>query len=395
MPPSISPDRLVRKEVALGVIREIVPPTQHLGLTIAPWLEVQSDDVIFDYAKGLTDGLSPARAEDAEAELAQKDDNYVGQGRAALIDWALKDRYSASDVTRYREFLSMAELIRDSNNFPLTAGNMIEGWADKLARDQLRRRRKLDNRLEWLIMTALQSGGIAYNDGKIKFTIDYGRPANQHSSGADNNSALAAGIGAPGAGALWSTANAATADPIANIQGVQQYMYDTYGVRTSRGLCSRRVLNSILNSNRFAARSGLIASGTAGGTPVDPKYVIDGWGPVAAQQVVEAQTGFTFIEYDSVYRTRPVGSNTVTNNRFTLDNTIIFLPDEADVAEYDSTDIGFAKTLTSPHPEGNWQSGFYEWERETVDPWGYDVGTGVKAFPVFSHMELTVCMQVL
>jgi hypothetical protein len=391
MPPLLAQDRLVRKEVMLGIVREIVPPTQHIGLTLVPWLEVESDDVIFDYAKGLTDGLAPARAEDAESELAQKDDTYVGQGRAALIDWALKDRYSASDVTRYREFLRMAEQVRDTNAFPLTITRMLEDFPAKLARDTTRRRRKLDNRIEWLIMTALQTGGLSYNDNKIKFTIDYGRPANQSSTGADTNSALAAGIGAPtGAPALWS---ATTSDPIKNIQGVQQYMYDTDGVRITRALASRRILNSILNSDRFAARSGLV--GSSGGTTVDPKYLIDGWGPVAAQQVVEAQTGLTFIEYDAVYRTRPIGSNTVTNNRFTLDNTLIFLPDEGDVAEFDDTEIGFARTLTSPHPEGNWQPGFYEWERETVDPWGYDTGTGVKAFPVFGHMELTVVMQVL
>jgi hypothetical protein len=62
-----------------------------------------------------------------------------------------------------------------------------------------------------------------------------------------------------------------------------------------------------------------------------------------------------------------------------------------DIAEFDDTQIGFAKTLTSPHPAGNWSSGFYEWEKDYGnDPWGYDVGTGIKAFPIFLHMDLTV-----
>src|SRR5512135_3282122 len=96
-------DRLVRKEVSLGSIREIQPPQDHIGLAqIAPFLDVATDDVIFDYLKGgLQDGLAPARAEDAEAELAQKDQLYYGEGRASIIDWALKDKYTASDVTRY------------------------------------------------------------------------------------------------------------------------------------------------------------------------------------------------------------------------------------------------------------------------------------------------------
>jgi hypothetical protein len=91
-----------RKEVALGVIRERPYPEGHIGLTqIAPFLSVGSDDVIFDYIKdGLSVGLAPARAEDAESELSQKDMLVSGSGRASVIDWALKDEYSASDVTR-------------------------------------------------------------------------------------------------------------------------------------------------------------------------------------------------------------------------------------------------------------------------------------------------------
>src|SRR5688572_17546555 len=101
MAPPLSQDRLVRKEVALGVLREYEPPQDHMGLRlIAPFEEVQSDDVIFSYTRGLTAGLAPARAEDAESELAQKDES-VGSGRASLIDWALKDHYDPSDVQRY------------------------------------------------------------------------------------------------------------------------------------------------------------------------------------------------------------------------------------------------------------------------------------------------------
>lgn len=381
MPADVSLDRLVRKEVALGVVREITPPEQHIGLNVvAPWLSVQSDDVIFDYAKGLTTGLAPARAEDAESELAQKDEQFVGQGRAAVIDWALKDHYSPSDVTRYREALLIANQIRDTNSIPLTINSMREGFDARVARDTTLRRRKLDNRIEWMIMTAIETGGITYDDGKIKWTVDFGRPANQ------TNQAPAGGV--------WSSGDS---NPIGDVLAVQEFMYNLYGVRMTRAIASRRVLNSIVNSNLFAARSGLVLPGsaTASTTPIDPRYLIDGWGPNAAAAVLTRATNVEFIEYDAVYRSRPVGSNTTTNNRFLSDNKIYFLPDENDMAELTDTEIGFAKTLTSPHPEGNWQTGFYEWERETVDPWGRDVGTGVKAFPVFPHMELTYTMTVL
>jgi len=60
----LSQDRLVRKEVSLGTIREkLLWPQTHIGLSIAPFLDVATDDVIFDYIKGgLSDGLAPARA---------------------------------------------------------------------------------------------------------------------------------------------------------------------------------------------------------------------------------------------------------------------------------------------------------------------------------------------
>jgi hypothetical protein len=223
-----------------------------------------------------------------------------------------------------------------------------------------------------MIMQSLETGGITYNDGKIKFTVSYGRPGGQQDQ-------------APTSG-LWS---ATTSDPIKDIQAAQTLMYDTYGVRMTRAITSRRVLNNVMNSDKFIARTGLT------GTGVDPKYLIDGWGPQAAVDIVQRATGLTFMQYDSVYRTRPIASNTVTNNRFLSDNKVFFLPDEGDIAAFDDTEIGFAKTLTAPHPEGNWTSGFYEFEYDTVDPWGRAVGTGVKAFPVFLHLDKTYTMTVL
>ena len=359
-------DRLVRKEVALGVIREYPRPENHIGLDlIAPFLEVESDDVIFEYSMDLVAGLAPARAEDAESELAQKDETS-GYGRASIIDWSLKDNYNPSDVTRYRE----SQILRDQvsqDNFPLTIQNMTEGWEKKIARDARRRRRKLDNRLEWMITQAVETGAIAYNDGNIQFTVDYGRPGDQTGDTV---------------GTLWDNA---ASDPIGDLLARQDLAYDRYGVQLSQAIISRRVLHSMFSSDKFT--NSLIGS--------NPLYTVRDWGPEAAAEVVSRATGIDFIVYESVYRTRPIGSTTVTNNRFISDNHVILLPDPADVAELDDTDIGFARTLTSPHVEGGWSSGYYEWEQETRDPWSYDIGTGIKAFPVFPHLELSWDMVVL
>jgi hypothetical protein len=174
---------------------------------------------------------------------------------------------------------------------------------------------------------------------------------------------------------------------------MQDTMYNLYGVRPSRAICSKKFLNTFWKSAKFTALTGLVVGGTPS-SPIDPNYLLPGWSPQAAISAVEAATGVTFQVYDSVYRTRPIGSTTWTNNRFTTESHVIFLPNEADMGEIDDTMIGFAKTLTSPHPEGEWSSGFYEWEDEKRDPWMHVRGSGIKAFPVFPYMEYTYSWNV-
>lgn len=366
---TVPQDRLVRKEVALGAIRDMPMPEDHIGLRLlAPFRDVESDDVIFDYVPHLTTGLAPARAEDAESELAQKDDT-LGMGRASIIDWALKDHYNPSDVSRYRELQQLTGGQVASGNIPLVT-RMNEGFQQRVARDTRMRRRKLDNRFEWLIMQALETGGIVYNDGKVQFTVDYGRPAEQTDDDVSSSG-----------GEYW---NHEDSDPIGDLLARKEAASDRYGVRLNRAIISEKIWNSMMTSSRF--QNMLIGA--------NPLYTVEGWGPERAVSIVSQQAGIEFIVYDSVYRTRPRGTLNWMNNRFLSPNKVYLLPSTSDIEEIDST-IGFGATLTSPHPEGEWQTGYYEWERDTVDPWSYDIGTGCKAFPVFPHLDLTWTMVVL
>lgn len=368
MAPPLSQDRLVRKEVSLGVLREYEFIQTHIGLSlIAPFHDVQSDDVIFSYTRGITAGLAPARAEDAESEMAGKDDS-IGSGRASVVDWAIKDHYDASDVTRYREANILGGLA-GAENLSLVVRSITEDWGNKLARDSMLRRKRIDNRLEWLIMQALDTGKIIYNDGKIQFTTDFGRPASQQDF-------------APPSGFLWS--NAANMDPIEDILTIQADAFDKFGITLDRLIISRKIWRNMRKSKKFSDAL----------TGYNPLYKVSGWGDKAGADFIANQTSVNLIMYDSVYRTRAIGSNTTVNTKFVRDNSVIFLPSEADVANLDDA-IGFAKTLTSPHPEGNFTSGYYEWERATVDPWGHDMGTGIKAFPVFPHLDMSYVMTVL
>jgi hypothetical protein len=390
---AIGQDRLVRKETSLGIIRAKEPPQDHIGLQLVPWLEVATDDVVFSYLGGLTDGLAPARAETAEAELAQKDENAMGQGRASVIDWSLKDHYTASDVNRARDLARMVEQL-NSGQLPLFAQSATEDWAGKISRDRNLRRRKLDNRIEKLILDALANGTIVYDDGKIKFAVDYGRPANQQAGNAAND--VPAKYKTDITDGVWDISGT-TFDPYRTFLGVSEYMYDTYGVHMDRVIGSKRAFNTFINSDKFIQRAGLgfaMNSANAQVAP-DPLYLMDGWGPEAARALVQRNTDITFIEADAVYRTRPIGSSIITNTRFWPETRLVFLPRDADMSDIDGTALGFGKTLTAPHPEGNWQSGFYEWERSTIDPWGQDMGNGVKAFPVFPYMEYSFAVDVV
>jgi hypothetical protein len=365
----IAQDRLVRKEVALGVVRDYEPPKDHIGLSqFAPFQDVASDDVIFDYIRQPAVGMAPARAEDAESELAGKDES-VGTGRASLIDWAQKDHYDASDVTRYRDSLIIGGLV-GAGALPLSVGNVTNDFNQRVARDQLRRRRRLDNRIEWLIMTLLDTGQIAYNDGKIIFTVEGNRPEAAQDVDLNTDSALTTYFG--------ETAS----DPIEDIIALQERAPE--GVVYDRAIISKKAFRKLYKSSKFiSAISG-----------ANPLYTTLPWGPRQAAEFIEDQTEMTFIVYDAVYTTRPLGSNTLTQNRFVRENSMIFLPSAASVDAIDDA-IGFGKTLTAPHPEGNWTSGYYEWEKEDRDPWGVDFGTGIKAFPVMPHLDLTLVAKVL
>lgn len=377
--------RLIRKEVSLGTIREISQPTQYIGISqIAPFMEVPTDDVLFQYLKdSLQETMAPARAQDAESRLRQNDNFLYGTGRASLIDWAHKNRYTATDVVTYRDNLLAAQAVGALQLNSGALGNAPERaaaeFAAKVARDDLSRRRGLDLRMEWLIMQAVDLNSITYNDTKVAFQVTFGRPSDQHKQPV---------------GVYWDAG--VDHDPIGDLRDFLQVFEDRYLFRPKRALISKKALNTMWKSKFFTALlPGFPIVGGAPNVPLDINYLAPQWDEQAAVSIVERAIGVTFQVYDGFYTTRPVGSTTMTKNRFTSEKDIIFLPEEGQLGDIDNTEIGFAKTLTSPHPEGNWQSGFYEWEDEESDPWMHVRGSGIKAFPVFPYMQYTGSLRVL
>lgn len=379
-------ERLIRKETSLGLIREQETREDFIGNTIAPMKDVDSDEVTFAYLEdtGAT-GLAPARADDAESKLYQRDDFRAGEGRASVIDWALKDKYTASEVERYRQDLLDLEKTGGAG-----AGQRIgtlqsntEKFQSMLNRDALERRRRLDNRIEWLQVTPLVTGGLSYNDGDLKWDVDFGRPADQTDQ-------------APTSG-LWDFETNPDFDVIGDLLKVAEDHYDKYGIELKRGIISKKKINQWYRSTKFR-QLGLFQAGLANPaqTDIDLNYLGGAVTPQAAINYIQEQTGITFETYDAAIRTRPVGQpkSAAQMVRFMPEDRVILMPDSSGLAEFDNTEIGFASTLTSPHPEGNWASGFYEWEQETTDPWMFVRGTGIKAFPVFPYLQYTRTLKV-
>lgn len=365
--------QLLKREVALGIIREMVPSEDLIGLRFAPYKDIAADNFSFTIGAGSENGgMAPARSESAEAKLFQQDVFGGGRGEGQTIDWAIKSTYRASDVNTHRNYLKALEALQDGN-YNASIGNAVAEFNEKVLADTAKRKRMLDLRINWLIMQSVIEARVIYNDGEIDFDVNWGRPAAQHRF-------------APKSGPYTTD----QFNPVDDIKVIQKDARERYGVNITRALCSQEYLDTLWLSKFFYQFTG-----KPDATAADMPYLIPGWGPESAVAMIEARTGVRFEAYDAVYRTRPVGSTVTTNTRWLAKDEVLFYPDEAEINALDDTDLGFGRTFTSPHPAGNWTPGFYDWERDHgVDPWGYTRGNGIKAFPVFPHMNKTYLMKV-
>lgn len=373
VPDPLKQNEILNKEVSIGAIRELPVDESLLYPQLCPLHEVGSDDVFFEYAVPEVYGQAPARAEDAEAVVVRRDDT-AGYGRASIVDWALKDSYSASDVTRYREYLQIVDQMGgDAGSLPLFAQNLNE-LPQKVARDTRRRRRALDNRIEQLFIQGLEFGIVSYDDGDVIFNVDYQRPTAQSTSGTPS-------------GTDWDDV-AGGADPIRDAIDIKKYMWDTYGTSIGTMIMSETTVWNMTRATKFA-QMAITPGDTVAGDNIDPYYAMRGYGLEAVKAKFQAATGISIVTYDAGRRTRAWGSSTLGFTRNMTEGKVICLPTQGDLAELNDTEFGFAATLTSPHPEGGFTPGFYSWQEEEVDPWRLTIGTGIKAFPVMPHLEYT------
>lgn len=369
---------IIRQEEHLGVIRALEPPQDFIGLGLVPMMEVDDDDVVFDIVNGGGGIMAPARSSDAEAKLWASTEFYSGRGEASTIDWALKNHYTASDIQTYRDFLSMVEETEETGKFKLYGDKLTKGFQGKVARDTKGRKSALDRRIEWLITQGLFAAKIEYTDDDLPWVVNFGRPADQHQQ-------------APKSGSYATDQH----DPLGDFFDVKEKISKKWHIDIDRAVCSTKFLNTLWKSKYFRLLAGFAPGTTI--APEEVNYLLPGFGPQTAIDIIKRETGIQFIISDNVRRVvDPAGpGNTFLSVRYTPEDEVLFLPNESQLAEYDDTSIGFGKVLTSPHPANGFNPGWYSWEKDHgVDPWGYTIGSGIKAFPVLPHMYLTYSWKV-
>jgi len=368
------------KEVALGTVRDLPVDQRFLWPRFAPLLDKPADEFTFQVEVHGSDLMAPAADESAESETYE-DDTFFGEGRGSVIDWRINNRTKPSDVNNARLLeQAMAQYRSTGAVIPTQFQAQAQQYSTKLTRDAIKRRQMLDFRLEWMFTQGLSTGAINYDNGKgFRFQTPFGLPVDQLNQ-------------APASTVLWDAG--VDHDPIGDIDAIQEFMNDTYDISVDTMIISPKALRKMVRSKFFYPRTGLAIP--AGIGPRDMGYINPNFGEQEAVNIITQATGIrNVVVYDAKRRVKALGANSrPTMERFIPEGQVIFLPSIEAAGDLLGTEIGFAKTITTPHPEGNWSSGFYTFEEEGTDPWGVKHGTGIKAMCIFPAIWLSYSLQV-
>jgi hypothetical protein len=217
----------------LGFVRNIPVPENFRGDT---WLPSQTvDDIDVEWIKGARERRVMAKviAYDAEAPIGPK----PGLGeriRMELPPVKLKERIGEKEILKYKQ-------PRAGTSDQQAAINSIYDISTRLTRS-------VQARVEWLQMQALSEPTVAYNDAGVQFEVDYG-------IGKDWDAGVDADLST-----YWD--DTANADPVADLQVLNQWSLDTYGVPLARVVMSSRARAYFLQNEKARA----LVRGT--GTPV-------------------------------------------------------------------------------------------------------------------------------
>jgi len=335
----------MQKATLTKIVKDIVV-SPHIGEGILPYVPVATEKTVWDIVE--TDlGMAKFAAPDAESPLIDK--LKIEQAAATIASIREKERFIESDLRAMREAGELP-LVKD-NPQTLLAALRVEA-EQRLRRSLNRQKTRVASRVEWMRWQALQ-GNITYDDGEIKFAIDYGIPsANQVTLSGTQ---------------LWS--DTTNADPLKNINDwIDTFIENRKGLSLTRMYCSRKILG-------YMAQNAKIRSLLKYNSRVDPAAF---GSPKQAKNLILNMTDMIEVHvFDSFYEATPGA----TGSRFLPQNRIILLPP----ALVDGEVLG--DVADGPHAHNDYHPGYYTWTEKKKDPYTVFVGVGRECFPRIYHPD--------
>jgi hypothetical protein len=250
----------------------------------------------------------------------------------------------------------------------------------------------VDAQIEYFAMQALQ-GSITWpptaNDGSaispamphwnatMTFTVPMGLPSAQNQAATTLTGYDPGSGAATGGGAVWS--DFTNADPILDLETINEYMAKTFGVGMRGGtiyLSTVDLRNMSRCSNVLDWFVGTNKEQTGARAFVDQGDLIN---------TLKTNMGWTIKTYDAQWTHRandPMKSPTVQRVDFLTQGKILILPPGGAVG-------GMMTAPIESEPGGAWVYGKMGWSHQddTAPPWDITLGVNAVAFPRFSHYD--------
>lgn len=335
---------LLQKATLTNVVRKIKISSQ-IGESILPFTPVPTEKTIWDILE--TDmGIAGFVAPDAESPMVDKE--RVDQAVATLASIRNKERFSESDL----------RAIREAGTSPVEAGSgqtLLQGLKEdaerRLRRSLNRLKNRVAGRIEWMRWQALQ-GTINYDDGEVKFAVDYGIPSANKVTLTGNDT--------------WD--DTTNSDPLAKIgDWIDTYIENQKGLAPTRMYMSRAAL-------RYIAQNAKVRDLLKYNDKVNPQ------GFTTVKQAQQLLLSFTdllkIIVVDDFYEDAS-GSSV----RFLPKNKVILIPEPVTNGEQ------LGDVADGPHPHNDYRPGFYTWTETKKDPYARFVGVGRECFTRIFHPE--------
>lgn len=314
-----------------------------IGLSFLPWYESATEETMWDIVRAVSP-MANFRAIDGEAEIVGE--QAFDRAYADIVDIAVKTRFNASDLRKIKE----AGMLPVVDGAPSFVQKQADEAKRKIRRAIERLKLRVDNRVEWLQINALQ-GTISFT-GKVIFSVDYAIPGDQKGLSPTTP---------------WSTH--ASADPLGDLQAWQQVVLENSGVLPDVVIMSRKALNHAMYATTM--RDAM-------------KYTNPILSIKKTLEFLEDNAGIKVVLYDAKY-TDETGT---TRSRFLAEDKIIMLPSASELPE------GVGDTATVGHPLADYAPGYYTWQETKKDPYGLEVGVGISAFPRITHPEALLVADV-